>query len=55
MYLNLYDYKSTASIYSYGLTYLKTRVTTDQKHTIESQNTKKKGTQAQYKRKPSEH
>ena len=29
---NLYDYQSKASRYSYGLTYMKTRITTNQKH-----------------------
>lgn len=37
-----------------GLTYLKTRVTTNKKHTIFPKNIKK-GTQAQYTRKPSNH
>ena len=36
----IYDYQSKASRYSYGLTYLKTRVTTNQKHTTDSQKQK---------------
>ena len=40
MCLSLYDYQSKASRYSYGLTYLKTRVTTNQKHTTDSQKQK---------------
>ena len=35
---NLFDYWSKASKYSYVLTYFKTRVTTNQKHTIDSKN-----------------
>ena len=42
MCLNLYDYQFKASRYSYGLTYLKTRVTTHQKDTIDSQKPKRK-------------
>ena len=42
MCLNLYDYQLKASRYSYGLTYLKTRVTTHQKDTIDSQKPKRK-------------
>ena len=42
MCLSLYDYQSKASRYSYGLTYLKTRVTTNQKHIIDSQKPKTK-------------
>ena len=47
MCLSLYDYHSKASRFSDGLTYLKIRVTTNQKHIKDSQkNKKKKGTQA---------
>ena len=42
MCLNLYDYQSKAGSYSYGSTYLKTRVTTNQNHTIDSQKQKRK-------------
>ena len=42
MCLKLYDYQSKASRYSYWLTYLKTRVTTNQKLTIDSQKLGKK-------------
>ena len=42
MCLSLYDYQSKASRYSSGLTYLKNRVTTNQKHTIDSQKTKRR-------------
>ena len=42
MCLNLYDYQSKASRYSYGSTYLKTRVTTNQNYTIDSQKPKTK-------------
>ena len=42
MCLSLYDYHSKASIYSYGLANLKTRVTTNQKHTIDSLNQKER-------------
>ena len=42
MCLSLYDYQSTASRYRKGLTYLKNRVTTNQKHTIDSQKTKRR-------------
>lgn len=45
MCLNFYDYQSKASIYSYGLTYLKSKVITNQKHGIDSQKIKEKGTQ----------
>ena len=38
--LGLYDYQSEASGYSNGLTYLKNRVITNQKYTIDSQKTK---------------
>lgn len=38
--LALYDYQSEASGYSNGLTYLKNRVITNQKYTIDSQKTK---------------
>ena len=51
--MNLYDYWSKASRYGYGLTYLKTRVTTNQKHIVGITKTKEKGTEAYYKRKPS--
>ena len=43
MYLNLYDYQSKARRYKKGLTYLKNRVTTNQKHTTDSQKWKRKG------------
>ena len=42
MCMSLYDYHSKASIYSYGLANLKTRVTTNQKNSIDSQKPKKK-------------
>ena len=42
MCLDLYDFHTKASRYSYGLTHLKTRVTTDQKHTKDLQEPKKK-------------
>ena len=42
MCLSLYDYQSKASRCSYRLTYLKTRVTTNQKHTTDSQKPKRK-------------
>ena len=41
MCLNLYNYLSKASRYSYGLTHLKTRVITDKKYIINSQNPKR--------------
>ena len=44
MCLSLFDYQSKASRYRKGLTYLKNRITTNQKHTIDSQ--KPKRTQA---------
>ena len=40
IYLSLYNYQSKASRYSYGLIHLKTRVSTNQKHTIDSQKNK---------------
>ena len=49
MCLNLYDYHSTASRYSYRLTYIRNRITTNQKHTIESQKSKTK--ELKYKQK----
>ena len=43
MCLSLYDYQSKASRYSNWLTYLKkNRITTNQKHTIESQKPKRR-------------
>ena len=42
MCLSLYDYHSKASLYRKGLTYVKNRATTNQKHTIESQKTKRR-------------
>ena len=42
MCLSLYDYQSKASIYRKGLTYLKNRATTNEKHTINSQKPKHK-------------
>ena len=42
MCLSLYDYQSKASRYSNGLTYLKNRVTRNQKYTIDSQKPKSK-------------
>ena len=42
MYLNLYNYQFKANRYSYGSTYLKSRVTTNQKHTVDSQKPKRK-------------
>ena len=42
MCLSLYDYLSKASRYSNGLTHLKTRVTTNQKHATDSQKPKRK-------------
>ena len=53
MCLSLYDYQSKASRYRNGLIYLKNKVTTNQKHTKDSQ--KSKRTQAYYKIKPSNH
>ena len=41
MYLSLYDYQSKETRYSSGLTYLKNRVTTNQKHTVDSQKPKR--------------
>ena len=41
MCLILYDYQSKASIYRKGLTYLNNVVTTNKKHTIDSQKPKK--------------
>ena len=40
MCLSLYYYQSKASRYINGLTYLKTRITTNLKHTIDSKNQK---------------
>ena len=40
MYLSLYYYQSKASRYRKGLTYLKNRATTNQKHTVDSQSPK---------------
>ena len=42
MCLNLYDYQFKVSRYSYGSTYLKNRVTTNQKHTVDSQKPKRR-------------
>ena len=42
MCLSLYDYQSKTSRYRKGLTYLKNRVTTNQKHTIDSQKPKRR-------------
>ena len=55
MCLSLYDYQSKASIDSYrmGFTYLRNKVTTNQKHTIDSQKPKRR--EVQYKRKSSNH
>ena len=47
MCLSLYDYQSKASRYRNVLIYLKNKVTTNQKHTKDSQ--KSKRTQAYYK------
>ena len=44
IFLSLYDYQSKASRYRKQLTYLKNRTTTNQKHTIGSQNQKEKNT-----------
>ena len=55
MCLNLCNYQFKAGRYSYGSTYLKTRVTTNQKHTIDSQTPKGKELKAYYKRKTSNH
>ena len=41
MCLSLYDYQSKASRYGNGLTHLKIRVITNQKHTIDSQKPKR--------------
>ena len=41
MCLSLHDYQSKASTYRKGLMYLKNRATTNQKHTIDSQNPKR--------------
>ena len=38
--LNLHDYQSKVSRHSFGSTYLKIRVTINQKHTIDSYKTK---------------
>ena len=40
--LDLYDHQSKGSRYNYVLTHLKTRVTTNQKHTIDFQKPKRK-------------
>ena len=42
MCLDLCDYQFKESRYSYGSTYLNSRVTTNQKHSIDSQKTKRK-------------
>ena len=42
MCLSLYDYQSKASRYRKGFIYLKNRVTTNQKHTIDSQKPKRR-------------
>ena len=42
MCLSLYDYQSKASRYRMGLTYLKNRIATNQKHTIDSQKPKRR-------------
>ena len=42
MCLDLCDYQFKQSRYSYGSTYLNSRVTTNQKHSIDSQKTKRK-------------
>ena len=42
MCLSLYDYRSKASRYTMGLTYLKNRVTTNQKHKTDSQKPKRR-------------
>ena len=42
MCLSFYDYQFKASRYSYGLTYLKTRVTTNRKHAVYSQKPNRK-------------
>ena len=42
MCLYLCDYQFKQSRYSYGSTYLNSRVTTNQKHSIDSQKTKRK-------------
>ena len=42
MCLSLYDYQSKANRYRKGLTYLKNRVTTNQKHTTDSQKQKRR-------------
>ena len=53
MHFNLYDYQSEACRYYCGLTFLKTRVTRNQKRTIDSHTLKKKKkvTQAQKSKK----
>ena len=48
MCLDLCDYQFKESSYSYGSTYLNSSVTTTQKHTIDSQKNKKKGSQTCY-------
>ena len=40
--LNLYDYQFKASRHSYGSTHLNSMVTTNQKHTIDSEKPKRK-------------
>ena len=42
MYLSIYDYQSGASSYKKGLTHLKNRVTTNQKHTVGSPKPKRR-------------
>ena len=53
MCLSLYDYQSKESRYRKGLTYLKYRATTNQKHKIESQKPKRR--ERKYKSKSSNH
>ena len=42
MCLSLHDYQSKGSRYSNGLTYLKNRITTNQKHSIHSEKRKRR-------------
>ena len=55
MCLSLHDYQSKASRYSYGLTYLITRVTTNQTHIIDSQKSVRKELKYNTKKKSSNH
>ena len=43
MCLSLYDYQSKVNRHRKGLTYLKNKATTNQKHTVDSQKPKRRG------------